>query len=64
MKMMAKPYNIASRLPWAFFSDLFRKKLTVMGIIGQTQGVNNAKKPPANPAKKINHKEISPELPS
>src|SRR5437763_872726 len=27
-------------LPW-FFSDCFKKKLTVIGIIGKTQGVSN-----------------------
>ncbi len=27
-----------------------------MGIIGQTQGVNKARKPPTRPAKNINHK--------
>ena len=31
----------------------FRKKLTVIGIIGHTQGVNKASSPPTNPAKKI-----------
>ena len=31
----------------------FRKKLTVIGIIGHTHGVNKASNPPMNPAKKI-----------
>ncbi|MPN19539.1 hypothetical protein SDC9_166910 [bioreactor metagenome] len=64
IRTIDKPYKIASRLPLAFFSDLLRKKLTVMGMIGQTQGVNSARKPPANPARKISQREMSPELPS
>ncbi|MPN23270.1 hypothetical protein SDC9_170658 [bioreactor metagenome] len=63
MKMIAIPYNIASLLPRDLFSDLFKKKLTVMGMIGHTQGVNNARNPPAKPAKNINHNEMSLEFP-
>ena len=38
-----------------FFLSLvrFRKKLTVIGIMGHTHGVNKAIRPPTNPAKKI-----------
>ena len=45
----------------AFFRSLvrFKKKLTVMGIIGQTQGVSKATKPPMNPAIKMNSHEVS-----
>ena len=45
----------------AFFRSLvcFRKKLTVIGIIGHTQGVSRAINPPRNPAKKINNQEVS-----
>ena len=35
------------------FSFFFVKKLTVNGIIGNTQGVKRAKKPPKIPNKKI-----------
>ena len=50
---------MASRI--AFLRSLvrLRKKLTVIGIIGQTQGVNRAIKPPRNPAKKINNQLVS-----
>ena len=53
------PYITASRM--AFFRSFvrFKKKLTVIGIIGQTQGVNKAMKPPKNPAKKINNQLVS-----
>ena len=36
-----------------------RKKLTVMGMMGHTQGVNNATNPPKKPAMKIAHREMS-----
>ena len=39
----------------------FKKKLTVIGIIGHTQGVSKAIKPPAKPAKKMNNQEVSVE---
>ena len=35
-----------------FFAD-FKKKLTVIGIIGHTQGVSKAINPPKNPNTKI-----------
>ena len=34
-----------------------RKKLTVSGIIGHTQGVSNARRPPRKPPRKIYHSE-------
>ena len=37
----------------------FKKKLTVMGIIGHTQGVSSANKPPRKHAQKIYHSELS-----
>ena len=40
---------------WSFF---LVKKLTVKGIIGKTQGVKSAKRPPKNPNPKIRHKEL------
>ena len=56
---MDKPYVSASRI--AFFRSFvrFRKKLTVIGIIGHTQGVSKAINPPRNPAKKMNSQEVS-----
>ena len=44
---------MASRTPDFLFWARFRKKLTVMGMMGQTQGVSNATKPPSNPSRKI-----------
>ena len=45
---------MASRIPF-FLSFLarFRKKLTVIGMIGQMQGITSASKPPTNPMMKI-----------
>ena len=37
-----------------------RKKETVIGIIGQTQGVKIAIKPPNNPNKNITHSDLPP----
>ncbi|MPM69778.1 hypothetical protein SDC9_116726 [bioreactor metagenome] len=60
--MMEAPYMAASEMAFLrTFLFLFRKKLTVMGIIGQTQGVSSAAKPQINPFRKILH---SDELPS
>ena len=50
---------IASRIAFLRSFVRFRKKLTVIGIIGQTQGVNKAIKPPKKPAKKMNNQEVS-----
>src|SRR5690606_21317062 len=49
-----KPYKMALETPALLLSPLFLvKKLTVSGIIGNTQGVNNANKPPKKPNPKI-----------
>ena len=45
------PYIIAFSIPSDFVLDFFVKKETVMGIIGKTQGVNNAAKPLKNATK-------------
>ena len=37
----------------------FRKKLTVIGIIGHTQGVSKAMKPPTIPIRKIPNNDLS-----
>ena len=50
---------MALRFPCAGFLLCFVKKLTVIGIIGKTQGVNNAAKPPRNAKKNIVHKPFS-----
>ena len=50
---MDAPYVQASRIPFFLSLLRFRKKLTVIGIIGHTQGVNNANRPPTNPVIKI-----------
>ena len=42
---MKRPYISARNLPRALFSEPFRKKETVMGTIGKTQGVSSAAKP-------------------
>jgi len=47
------PYVQASRIPFFLSLLRFRKKLTVIGIIGHTQGVNKASSPPTNPVIKI-----------
>src|SRR5574344_551075 len=68
--MMPNPYRMASRTPLFFaltFSSsveclvvpLFRKKETVIGIMGQTQGVTSATNPPSKPNKKISQREES-----
>ena len=36
-----------------------RKKLTVIGIIGQTHGVSKAKRPPKKPLRRIIQREVS-----
>ncbi len=47
------PYNKAFLIPSAFDLLFFVKKLTVIGIIGKTQGVSNAAKPLKNEIMKI-----------
>ena len=39
--------------------DLFRKKLTVIGMIGQMQGMHTANSPPMNPISRIYNREWS-----
>lgn len=46
-------------MPRPRLSVRFRKKLTVIGIIGQMHGVNSANNPPMKQLKNINHKEPS-----
>ena len=45
------PYITAFSIPSDFVLDFFVKKETVIGIIGKTQGVNNAAKPLKNATK-------------
>ena len=47
---MLMPYVMASHTPDFLFWARFRKKLTVMGMMGQTQGVSNAGIEPRSPA--------------
>ena len=51
--MIDKAYITALRIPFLLLPLLLVKKLTVIGIIGNTQGVSRAKKPPSIPAIKI-----------
>ena len=44
-------------MPLALSLVRLRKKLTVMGMMGHTQGVNSASNPPANPIRNRNHSE-------
>ena len=50
--MMLRPYKTASFLPPPFL----RKNDTVIGIIGHTQGVKMASKPPRKPRMKIHNR--------
>ncbi|MEB3029885.1 hypothetical protein VJI72_08850, partial [Parvimonas micra] len=52
-------YQTAFRIPSARFLLLFRKKLTVTGISGNTQGVIIASKPVTRQIRKIFHNESS-----
>ena len=54
--MIETPNKIAFRFPSAFVLLCFVKKLTVIGIIGNTQGVNSAAKPPTNANRKIDQR--------
>ena len=47
---------MALKTPFFLFSDCFVKNETVKGIIGKTQGVNNASNPPTKPNKKMLNK--------
>ena len=49
-------YNHAFRKPVLRSFEPFVKKLTVKGIIGNTQGVNKANKPPPKPRTKIHQR--------
>ena len=46
-------YTEALISPREFELDCFKKYETVKGIIGKTQGVSRAKKPPKKPKRKI-----------
>lgn len=48
---------MASRMPLVRFFVRLRKKLTVIGIIGHTQGVNKANRPPPKPMAKMSQSE-------
>ena len=50
---MKKPYKTALPIPFTLLFDFVVKKVTVKGIIGKTQGVSKAIKPPSNPKRKI-----------
>ena len=50
---METPYVTASRMPFFLSLERFRKKLTVIGMIGHTQGVNKATSPPTKPMKNM-----------
>ena len=52
--MIENPKNTAFDLPCFFDSASFKKKETVIGIIGKTQGVNNAKIPAPKASKNNN----------
>ena len=55
--MIETPYNNAFKIPDVLDFDLLVKKVTVIGIIGNTQGVSNAIKPPPKPFKNMTHQE-------
>ena len=57
--MIETPYKIAFFFPSAFVLLCFVKKLTVIGIIGKTHGVNKAANPPKKAKKKIDHNPFS-----
>ena len=57
---MKKPYIKAFVIPWAFVFDDFVKNVTVIGIIGNTQGVSKATKPDKNAPNKKNNKAETP----
>ena len=52
MTTMLAPYVTASRTPFRLSFDRFKKKLTVIGMMGHTHGVNNASNPPTKPMPK------------
>src|ERR1700756_4528410 len=56
--MMLSIKNKASLIAPLRFLLRFKKKLTFIGIMGNTQGVINAAKPKPMPFKKINHQGV------
>ena len=52
---MLAPYIIAFAIPLPFSDDPLVKKLTVMGSIGNIQGISKAANPPNKPAIKMAH---------
>ena len=59
MAIIDKPYVKADFFPFLGLLPFFKKKDTVIGIIGQTHGVIIATKPPKKPIQKINQREPS-----
>ena len=53
-----KAYKTAFSFPFAFVLLLLRKKLTFIGINGNTQGVKSAAKPHKNPVNRIDHQAL------
>ncbi len=49
---------MASRTPFPFSPDRWRKKLTVIGMIGQTHGVKSAMIPPRSPMRNMYHSDL------
>jgi len=47
------------RIAFALLPERFVKNETVTGIIGNTQGVSNAMKPPRNPKRNTDNKLLS-----
>ena len=58
MAMMENEYHKALRIPSAFDLLLFKKKLTVTGTKGNTQGVSTANKPVIRQSQKLDHREF------
>ena len=52
------PYIKASRIACFLSFERLRKKLTVIGMIGHTQGVSNASRPPPKPRMKVTQIEL------
>ena len=57
MTMMLRPYISASPMERRRLRFFLRKKLRVIGIIGHTQGVSRASRPPTNPISSSIHAE-------
>src|SRR5947208_2559100 len=56
--MIEREYHVAFLKPSPFDLLLLRKKLTVTGTNGNTQGVSTAKRPVTRQSKKVDHKEL------